>query len=178
MTASSTASSSATSSVRASPRDAFRLRARFALGALATLLAINNALPYFGLRDDSCQAMFSSLHWEADGNNHLFLPQRMLSDLWRGWNDVRAEVVSARPLDAHEQDLLRWLNQENRQLNTEATRAVIAQLCARGHRVKLRYRHPDEATPRTTDDACAVPELSEPHAWIPVRLYETDGPSP
>jgi len=55
---------------------------------------------------------------------------------------------------------------------------VIAQLCARGHRVKLRYRHPDEATPRTTGDACAVPELSEPHAWIPVRLYETDGPSP
>ncbi len=167
-----------TASTHASPREAFRLRARLALGALATLLAINNAFPYFGLRDDSCQAMFSSLEWEDGDNNHLFLPQNMLSDLWRSWNDVHAEVASARPLDAYEQDLLRWLNQEDRELNTEATRAVIAQLCARGHRVELSYRHPDEATPRTTDDACTIPELSEPHAWIPVRLYETDGPSP
>lgn len=158
-----------------SARDAYRLRARLALGALATLLAVNNALPYFGLRDDSCQAMFSSLHWTADGNNHLFVPQHMASDLWRGWVDVHADVEGS--LDGHEQDLVRWLNQEHRQLNTEATRAVIAQLCDRGRRVRLRYRHPDEQSPRYAGDACAVPELSEPHAWIPVRLYETDGPT-
>lgn len=145
---------------------------------LATLLATNNALPYFGLRDDSCQAMFSSLHWDARGNNHVFLPQRMLSDLWRSWRDVHAAVTTEGDLDGREHDLLRWLNQEDRELNTEATRAVIAQLCDRGHRVKLRYRHPDEPMARTTEDACEVPELSEPHAWIPVRLYETDGPAP
>ncbi|MCB9616136.1 MAG: hypothetical protein H6722_27175 [Sandaracinus sp.] len=77
-------------------------------------------------------------------------------------------------LDGHERDLVAWLNQERRELNTEAMRAVIAQLCARGHRVRLRYRHPSEETPRVTSDACGVPELSSPHAWIPVRLYETD----
>lgn len=155
-----------------SARDAFRTRARVALGALATLLAINNAFPYFGLRDDSCQAMFSSLEWGEGWNNHLFMPQRMSSDLWRGWRDVHADVRGR--LDGHEQDLVRWLNQERRELNTEAMRAVIAQLCARGHRVRLRYRHPAEDTPRVTSDACGVPELSSPHAWIPVRLYETD----
>ncbi len=157
-------------------RDTFHYRARAALGALALLLSVNNALPYFGLRDDSCQAMFSSLHWEAEGNNHLFLGQYMLSDLWTGWYDVHAEVDG--DLDGHEQDLVRWLNQAHRQLNTEATRALVRHLCDRGRRVGLLYRHPEESIPRYVGDACSVPALSEPHAWIPVRLYETDGPAP
>ena len=139
--------------------------------ALGALLCLNNLLPYVGLRDDSCQTMFSGLRWSDEGNNHHIAPQHMLSDLWDYYTDVHAELDPPAPEHGRAEGLERWLNQEERELNTEAVRAVVRQLCDRGHRVSLRYRL-RERTFRS-DDACREPRLSEPHAWIPIRLFDS-----
>ncbi len=142
---------------------------------LGTLLSLNNLLPYGGMRDDSCQTMFSSLDWWEGGNNHLYMPQVMLSDAWGSWTDV--EVQLDPPVDGYGRvrDLEQWLNQEKRALNKEAVRTVVSQICARGHRVAMTYRpsvHGSQS--RSVDNACDVPELSQRRWWIPVRRYETD----
>lgn len=142
---------------------------------LGGLLSINNLLPYAGARDDSCQTMFSSLDWWEGGNNHLYMPQRMLTDAWASWTDVRVELDP--PVEGHGRvrDLRDWLQQERRALNTDAVRAVVGQICERGHRVRMTYRPAVHgSSPRTVEDACAVPELSRRRWWIPVRRYETD----
>lgn len=154
-------------------------RLRIFVVVLGVSLATNNLLPYVGLRDDSCQTMFSSLHWWQDGNNHLFMPQRMLSDLWAYRTDVRATLDPPTPPEGRARDLERWLTRPDRALNTEAIRVVVRQLCDRGHRVTLRWtdrRGADlqDARAGHAADACAVPALSAPRWWIPVRLYETD----
>lgn len=139
------------------------------------LIASNNLLPYVGLRDDSCQTMFSRLHWENGRNNHLFVPQLMVSDTWDYWIDVHADV-EPEPQQWRARELVAWLNQPDRQLNKEAVRTVIRQLCDRGYRVALRYRGRHEAETHEAQ-ACDDPTLSAPHRWVPVRTYETDLPA-
>lgn len=142
---------------------------------LGALLCVNNLLPYAGLRDDSCQTMFSSLDWWEGGNNHLYMPQVMLSDTWGSWTDVHVELDPPVEGFGRVRELDRWLNQERRALNKEAVRIVVRQLCDRGHRVQMRYRNSVHGSePREVDDACEVSELSEPAWWVPVRRYETD----
>ncbi len=102
------------------------------------------------------------------------MPQRPLADLWRYLTDVEV-VVSPEPAP-HEQLLVDWLSQPERELNTEATRVVVAQLCDAGHRVAMRYREVGDPSVRSTPDACDEPSLSEPTSLLPVRLYETDFP--
>lgn len=168
---------------RGAPRDddsrrRLERRLRAAMITLGVALTLNNLLPYVGLRDDSCQTMFSSLAWWEHGNNHLFMPQRMLSDLWAYRYDVEATLQPPPEGYGRARDLERWLKQPNRALNTEALRVVLRQLCDRGHRVSLTWtdrRGPDRRPHRrSAPDACADPSLSSPHGWIPVRLYETD----
>lgn len=144
---------------------------------LCSLQAANNLLPYVGLRDDSCQTMFCGLEWWPRRNNHFFVPQRMVGDLWAYHTDVHAELIPPPEGPGRAQYLSDWLGQEDRALNTEATRAVIAQLCARGHAVRMSYVEAVSGDRREVDDACEVPSLSEPSWWIPVRLYETDFPT-
>ncbi len=146
------------------------------LVALCALQTAHNLLPYVGLRDDSCQTMFCGLEWGAHWNNHHFMPQRMVGDLWAYHTDVEATLAPAPPPGSRAAHLARWLNQEDRALNTEATRAVIHQLCAGGYRVRLRYRDAIGRDLREAEDACREPALSEPAWWIPVRLFETDLP--
>lgn len=165
--------------------------ARWAIGAWALLWIGNDALPYLGLRDDSCQTMFSSLEWGVgeggrSWNNHLVVPQRMVGDLWTAL-ELRDVSVEGAPRDARERALVRWLGREHRALNAEAVRVVVDQLCA-AHHVSFSYRRrlgaptgawglPPVETPLVrVGDACAAPELSAPHRWIPVRLFETDYP--
>lgn len=143
---------------------------------LCSLQALHNLLPYAGLRDDSCQTMFSGLEWGAHWNNHLFMPQRMVGDLWAYHSDVEASVEPAAPALGRDAHLVEWLDQPERALNTEATRAVVQQLCARGYRVRMRWRDGVDRRTREVEDACAAADLSTPRWWIPVRLYETDLP--
>lgn len=143
------------------------------------LLSVNNLLPYAGIRDDSCQTMFSELEWWQDGNNHLFMPQVTMSDAWDHYYDVSAEVTpepSAGALPWEEEELVRWLNQDERQLNREALRVVVDRLCGRGHALALRWRERPSSPRRATDDACAEPTLRDWNGWIPIRRYETDLP--
>ncbi|MEM9071699.1 MAG: hypothetical protein AAGE52_24535 [Myxococcota bacterium] len=149
-----------------------RLQAFVAL--LAITLSANNLLPYLGLRDDSCQTMFSSLHWSDEGNNHLYMPQHMVSDIWSGYVDVSATLDPPPEGYGRVKDLHDWLSQENRVLNTEAVRVVVRQICDRGHAVALRYRRSPEGPLEEAANACGEPTLSEPHWWVPIRLYETD----
>ncbi|MDQ3033553.1 MAG: hypothetical protein M3Y87_14130 [Myxococcota bacterium] len=146
--------------------------------ALATLLAINDALPYLGLRDDSCQTMFSSLEWGEDWNNHLFVPQRAASDVW-AYLDLREVAIEPPPGERRLRFVAEWLEAPGREHNTEAVRVAIDQLCAAGHRVSLGARRSDRRGRAFThhQDACAVASLSSPHRWLPVRLYETDVPT-
>ncbi|HJL16891.1 MAG TPA: hypothetical protein RMH99_14600 [Sandaracinaceae bacterium LLY-WYZ-13_1] len=145
--------------------------------ALVTLQATHNALPYLGLRDDSCQTMFSGLTYEARANNHHFVPQRAVSDLWRYVTDVEARIEPAQPASARVGYLRDWLNAEDRRLNTEALRAVVWQICDAGHRVRLRYRDPVTGRMAQAENACDVERLSSPRWAVPVRLYETDLPA-
>lgn len=145
------------------------------VAAVSVLLATNNLLPYAGLRDDSCQTMFSGLSWSATSNNHLFMPQRALGDRWQYLHGVRADLdPPARSQRAR--DLLGWLNREERILNVDAIRAVIWQLCREGHRVRLSYRDSDSRRPKSETNACDG-RYGSPSWWIPVRLYETDLPA-
>lgn len=143
---------------------------------VATLLVANNLLPYVGLRDDSCQTMFSGLEWYPAENNHYLMPQVMVSDIWRFYAEVHAELGPPAPEFGRAADLLAWLNRPGREKNAEAVRAVVRQLCDRGHRVAVSYRlaRGDEAS--TAANACDVPMLSDPHDAVPVRLYASDYP--
>lgn len=148
----------------------------------AGLLACNDTLPYFGLRDDSCQTMFSGLDWGDDYNNHFFLPQRMRTDFWASWQ-TRAVRVEPWPTERRLRFVAEWLADDDREHGTEATRAAIDQLCRAGHSVALEARRAarpndphrgPEAPFERFDDACVVPVLAAPHRWIPVRLFDTD----
>lgn len=144
------------------------------VAVLCGLLFANNLLPYVGGRDDSCQTMFSGLHWSEAENNHLFLPQRPLFDSWQYVRSVHAELDPASPRDARTAYLAEWLDRPDRQLNVDAVRAVVHQICGAGHRVRMTYR--DASGAHEVADACEDPRWSSPSWWIPVRLYETDLP--
>lgn len=156
-----------------------RLDRRLAIfiATLGLALFVNNAFPYLGLRDDSCQAMFSGLEWAASTNNHVFVPQYALSDRWAYHTEVSAELTPVAEPFTRAAYLERWLNQSERRLNTEATRAVVRQVCDAGHTVRMSYRDP-EGRRHEGVDACGDDTLSSPAWWIPVRLYETDIPAP
>ncbi len=142
----------------------------------ALLLAANDALPYVGLRDDSCQTMFCGLEWGDTWNSHLFVPQHAVSDVW-AYLDVTDVEITPAPTDARMAVIGRWLSAPGRDRNTEAVRVAVSQLCARGHRVAMSTRRTDGEHPVIRhDDACAEPEIGSPHAWIPIRLFETDIP--
>lgn len=145
---------------------------RVFLVLLGALLIANNLLPYFGLRDDSCQTMFSSLEWGEGENNHLFMPQYALSDGWAYRVDVEVSLDPQPEQDGHDDMLLRWLQQSDRALNTEAIRVVLDQLCRR-RRVSMRWRMRDDPEFYESEDACADDALSSP-TGVPFRLYETD----
>lgn len=144
------------------------------IAVVCALLGVNNTLPYFGLRDDSCQTMFSGLDWDEDWNNHLFMPQRPLGDRWRYVHDVEAEVDPA-PANERTAHLASWLVRPERRVNVDALRAVVWQLCDEGHRVRLEYRDGRRLERHT--NACAHATLATPMWWMPVRLYDTDLPS-
>lgn len=144
--------------------------------ACAALLGVNDALPYVGLRDDSCQTMFSSLEWGEDWNNHVFVPQRAVSDLW-AYLVVTEVAITPPPASGTEAVVAEWLTRPDRQRNTEAVRVAVRRLCDGGHRVAMTVHRADLDDPRVRhDDACAVEALSRPHALLPVRVYETDLP--
>lgn len=145
------------------------------IAAWALLLAANNMLPYLGLRDDSCQTMFSSLSWGEHWNNHYFVPQRMTSDIW-AYLEISDVTIAPTPArDTRLRWIAEWLNAPRRLRNTESVRVAVDQLCRAEHRVALTTRRSDRPDDPFTryDDACAAPELA-PHRWIPVRLHETD----
>lgn len=141
---------------------------------LSALLAANNLLPYVGLREDSCQAMFSGLSPKRTSNNHFFMPQRSLGDHWQYLREVRVEVDPP-PGTERTAYLAGWLGREDRRLNTDAVRAVVWQLCREGHEVRLSYRDPISDRIERDGDACEG-RFGSPSWWIPVRLYETDVP--
>lgn len=145
---------------------------RVFLAILGALLVANNLLPYVGLRDDSCQTMFSSLEWGQSDNNHVFMPQHALADGWAYRVDVEVLLDPPPEQDGHDDMLLRWLHQPNRALNTEAVRVVLDQLCERRH-VSMRWRMPGDPQVHESADACANAALSSP-SGVPFRLYETD----
>lgn len=143
----------------------------------AGLLAANNALPYLGLRDDSCQTMFCDMAWGRDWNTHYFIPQHAVSDVWASL-EIADVVIEPSPRSRRDQALARWLTEPDRLRNTEAVRVALWQLCGAGHRVSLAARRADgEHAFVEHDDACAVRSLSAPHLWVPVRLYAPDEPS-
>jgi hypothetical protein len=150
-------------------------RLRFFVATVAMLLVANDLLPYVGARDDSCQTMFSGLEWSEEGNNHHFMPQWMVTDLWRYYDDVHVELDPA-ATDERAAHLLMWLNQEGHRKNAEAIRVVVRQLCDRGHRVTMSYVDGQGAPKTDVADACDDPRLSDPHAAIPVRLYDSHYP--
>ncbi|GAB5547528.1 MAG: hypothetical protein RLO52_31950 [Sandaracinaceae bacterium] len=153
-------------------------RALFAAVAIVGALQVtNNSLPYLGLRDDSCQTMFSGLSWEDGGNNHLIAPQRMLSSLWIFYIDLEVDVTPE-PRAGRLGDLVEWLRRDGIQHNDEAMRVAIRQLCDAGHAVAVARRPAAGGPVQRTDDACADPRFSAPHAWIPVRLYDSHYPYP
>jgi len=142
---------------------------------LSALLAANNLLPYVGLREDSCQAMFSGLAPERASNNHLFMPQRSVGDHWQYLREVRVEVDPP-PGTERTAYLAAWLAREDRIVNADAVRAVVWQLCREGHAVRLSYRDPISGRAARDGDACEG-RFGSPSWWIPVRLYETDLPA-
>jgi hypothetical protein len=144
--------------------------------AWALLLAANDALPYLGLRDDSCQTMFSGLEWGERETNHLFLPQHAVSDVW-AYVEIRDLALTPRPGDGRLVSIAAWLERPERALNTEALRVATRQLCDGGIAVSLATRRTDGRRGWIEHrDACADPSVSSPHARVPVRLYETDIP--
>lgn len=153
-------------------------RALFAAVAIVGALQVtNNSLPYIGLRDDSCQTMFSGLSWQERSNNHLIAPQRMLSSLWIFYIELEVEVTPA-PRAGREADLVEWLHRDGIQHNDEAIRVAVRQLCDAGHAVRMSRRPVAGGPVQRTDDACADPRFSDPHSWIPVRLYDSHYPYP
>lgn len=149
-----------------------RLRA-FAM-ALGVLLSINNTLPYLGLRDDSCQTMFSGLEWGENTNNHWFMPQYAVSDQWAYRCQVEVELHGDGNSSARVEQAMAWLRQPHRTYNNEALRVVVGGLCEQGYRVRMSYRDAPMSERQSVDDACEVAQLSRSAPWLPVRLYETD----
>ncbi len=149
-----------------------------AIAVWAGMLAINNSLPYLGLRDDSCQTMFCDMAWGEDWNTHYFIPQHAVSDVWASL-EIRDVVIDPPPETRRARALARWLTEPDRVRNTEAIRVAIWRLCGEGHSVSLDARRTDgEHALEHYDDACAHDALSAPHLWVPVRLYATDTPVP
>ncbi|MFK7989467.1 MAG: hypothetical protein AB8I08_25855 [Sandaracinaceae bacterium] len=158
------------------PDVTLRLRALWVAVAVVSALQVsNNLLPYIGMRDDSCQTMFSGLDWHERHNNHLVMPQHMLTDWWVFYIDVDADV-SPEPT-GRSREIVDWLRRDGLQHNAEAIRVGVRQLCDDGIAVHLWVRRvggPLEDIP----DACADPRFSAPHWWIPVRLYDSHYPYP
>ncbi len=150
-----------------------RLLAVIAL--VVCLLAVNDMLPYVGARDDSCQTMFSGLEWTSRTNNHFFIPQRALVDLWE-YRDLRAQRVDPAPPEGRLRVVADWLLAPDRRRSIEAIRVALDALCGGGHRVAFEARLDRGHEWRSHPDACRDPVLSRPHRWIPVRLFETDYP--
>lgn len=144
------------------------------VAAAGALLAANNLLPYAGLRDDSCQTMFSGLAWTARANNHLFMPQRALGDGWTYLDVTRAEVEPPPPPEGRARIATDWLQHPGRRRNVEAVRAAVGAVCAAGHRVRLTL---SAGGRDETRDACAAPSLSRPSAWVPVARYAPEIPA-
>ena len=142
------------------------------LGLLGALLIANKLLPYVGLRDDSCQTMFSSLEWSEDDNNHLFMPQHAAMDQWAYRVDVEVSVDPEPEENGHDDMLLRWLRQPERALNTEAMRVVLHQLC-QNRQVSVRWRMQHDDVAHASEDGCSDDTLSAP-TGVPFRLFETD----
>lgn len=119
--------------------------------------------------------MFSGLEWTDTTNNHYLAPQRRLSDVGVYYTRVSATLDPPAPPHGRAHDLEAFLDRPGREVNAEAVRAVVRQLCDAGHRVTLAYR--DHGVDRRAHDACGDPRLSRPHAWIPVRLFDSSYPA-
>lgn len=178
--------------------DSAKRYALLAGGLWAACWGLHNALPYLLLRDDSCQTMFSSLDQGTDWNNHVFMPQFAVGDLYR-YVELRDVTITGEARDERDWMLSTWLSVPSHAFNMEALRVVHARLCE-AHRVSFHYRALDVprshamigATLHARDevrmqlraetpfvyvaDACSDPRWSSPHMLIPVRLYETDFP--
>lgn len=143
-----------------------RLRA-IGLCAVA-LFAVHNALPYLGLRYESCQTMYSGLRTSAVGNNHLIAPQVSFGDIATYFTDVRVSAPATADPEAAV-DVGR-LNRPDQYVNAEALRVIVRRLCRGGQPIRLSLREPggDRIDVR---DACIVERFSRPGWWIPVRLY-------
>jgi len=140
------------------------------------LVAANDLLPYVGLRDDSCQTMFSGLEWGERWNTHLFFPQHAVSDVW-AYLEIAEVEITPTPAEPRLVAIAAWLSRPDRDRNTEAVRVAVAQLCQAHLHVGFASRRTDGEHPLLRhDDACREPALSSPHRWLPVRLYETDIP--
>ncbi len=150
------------------------------------LLAANYLLPYAGLRDDSCQTMFSELQWSREGNNHAFMPQHMIGDSWDFFYDVHLEWEDdpavfrqeAPEEEARHEALRAWMHRPERRHNRDALRLVVDRLCRDGRRFSLRFRSAHDGPVVAPDEVCADPSLRRVRWWIPVRRFETDEPLP
>lgn len=146
--------------------------ALFVMCSWATFWVANNFFPYFGLRDDSCQTMFSSLDCHQGRNNHLVMPQHMV---WDGWQYVTLSdvFISGFRVDFPDDARMDWLRLPNRAFNMEALRVNVSRLCEH-HQISFTARSTETGESIVVRDACSSPSFSSPSSWIPVRLYETD----
>lgn len=149
-------------------------RLNLTIAGFALALFVHNLSPYVGLRDDSCQAMFSRLDYrDGRSNNHLVLPQHALWDGWRYHDDLTVAVSPTPAGDAA--TVHTWLTRPDKRRNTRAVRTAVRHLCRSGHQVALEVRQ--DGVTEAIEDACSEPRFSEPRLWIPTRLFETDIPT-
>jgi hypothetical protein len=107
-----------------------------------TAFSLFNLQPYLGLRQLSCQTMYSGLSLLPPGN-HLFLPRLR-------WSDVGDYFENARIAG----------DSPHSYLNQEFARAELQRRCADGQPVSFEFNEGGRS--RRIADACADPEHSRP----------------
>ncbi|NBX75172.1 MAG: hypothetical protein EBQ92_01295, partial [Proteobacteria bacterium] len=139
--------------------------------AIVLLFLAHNFLPYFGLRFESCQTMFSNFLISADGrsNNHYLFPQTRGSDLgtYLKLRDLKIYWRTAPSLRYQTQEA--FLRKAS-WVNVEALRWILRGMCIQAELISAEVSQ-DFQTYQSIKNLCLDKFFSFPRLFIPIQLY-------
>lgn len=138
---------------------------------LILLFLTHNLLPYFGLRFESCQTMFSNFEISPDGglNNHFFFRQSSLSDLgtYVSLRDLQIKWQQPPSVKHETQEIFL---REASWLNVEALRWILKGMCSQVEFISAEVSQ-DRLSYRKIKNLCLNEYYNNPRLFIPIQLY-------
>ncbi len=138
------------------------------------LYVANCLAPFFGLKFETSQAMYSELR--PKGTNHLLIPPMKLFHLDTYVRDVRVEVPASLE---HEAAGLQWFADWTRRHDRDVYLGFFdyqfARLCAANPTARIAFSYTREGgSQERHEDVCAEPDVGR---YFPVGLYPACEPA-